>query len=151
MSIVAGKSTLADRSAYLPLEARLLRRRIAGLYEQTVTLYHAAAKEQRLLRRAGAAHDGNDVLLEAETWASDIVGYASYAARRVPVRYPAEALDSLRRLTLFDLAPVVTWYSQCGVEAPKTRLYLESMDHLRTLVIEYIERFDGMTTDQKSF
>lgn len=151
MSIVAEKTSLTDRSAYLPPKARLLRRRIAGLSEQAVALHQAAVKEQRLLRRTCAASDGSNVLLEVEAYASDIAGYASYAARRVPVRYPAEALDSLRRLTLFDLASVAAWYYQCGVEAPKMRLYLESMDHLRTLVIEYIERFDGMTTDQKSF
>lgn len=151
MSVVAETDILQDRSTYLPQEARRLRKRIADLDEQSVKLYQDAFKEQRLLARTCGAQDGAPILLEVEMFTNDIAGYASYATLRVPVRYPADALERLRRLAVFDLGPVAIWYSQCGAAAPKTRLYLESMDHLRLLTMDYIRRFDELTTDQKSF
>ncbi len=140
---------LRDRSNYLPLEAQSLRRCIAELYEESIGLYKKAAQESR--RKSQETFGGRNIWDMIGIYPDDICGLASYAKLRVPVRYPSNAVPLLKRSALFELPGVLDWLLEEGREMPKMRQYLETVDYLRLQILDYIQRFDELTIDMKSF
>ena len=139
---------LRERHKYLPFEAQALRRCIAGLYEECFGLSEKASQEG--WRRKSAA-DTTNIWDLIGMYPDDIRGYASYACLRVPVPYPPEAVPNLKSSALFELPGVLDWLLAEGLDRPKMRHYLETVDYLRLQVLDYIQRFDHLTVDQKSF
>lgn len=141
--------TSPNRDVYLPVEAQSLRRCIAELYEECLGLYKQASRENQR-RRHDAACDSNiwDLIGMCP---DDICGYANYACLRIPISYPPEAVDNLKQYALFELPGVLDWLLEEGPNRPKMRHYLETIDYLRLQVLDYIQRFDRLTIDQKSF
>lgn len=146
-----GPKHLRDRAEYLPLEAQALRRCIAELYNEVIALFRKANREQRRKSRQTPADKNSDIWELIGLYPDDICGYAQRAEMRVPVKYPAEATEDLRRASVFELPGVLDWLLTDGREMPATRQYLETVDYLRLQVIDYIQRFDHLTVDQKSF
>lgn len=141
--------TLQNRDDYLPLEAQALRRCIAEIYEECFGLYKQASQEGQRQR--------HDVISDSNIWdligmyPDDICGYANYACLRVPIAYPPEAIHNLKQYALFELPGVLDWLLNEGPNRPKMRHYLETVDYLRLQVLDYIQRFDQLTIDQKAF
>lgn len=146
-----GQSSLRDRAEYLPREAQALRRCIAELYDEVITLFRKADRERRRKSNQLPTDKNSDVWELIGLYPDDICGYAQRAEMRVPVKYPAEAFEDLKRASLFELPGVLEWLLTDGKEMPSTRRYLETVDYLRLQVIDYIQRFDHLTVDQKSF
>ena len=69
----------------------------------------------------------------------------------MPRRYPPQAVPDLTRGAVFELPGVLDWYLTAGKGSPKTRRYLETIDYLRLLTLDYIQKFDDLTVDLKSF
>jgi len=140
---------LRDRDDYLPLEAQSLRRCIAELYEECFDLSKKASQEGRR-QKSDVAHTSNiwDLI---GMYPDDIRGYASYARLRVPIPYPPEAVYNLKQYALFELPGVLDWLLKEGPNRPKMRHYLETVDYLRLQILDYIQRFDHLIIDQKSF
>ncbi len=141
--------TPRDRANYLPLEAQSLRRCIAGLYEECFSLSKKAEQEDR--RKSRAVSLRSDIWDIIDLYTDDIRGYASYARLRVPVAYPADAASHLKQSAIFEVPGVMDWLTEEGQDRPKMRHYLETVDYLRLQVLDYIQRFDHFTIDQKSF
>ena len=141
--------TLWSRDEYLPLDAQALRRCIAELYEECFGLYKQASREGQ--HRKHDATSGTDIWDLIGMYPDDICGYANYASLRVPVSYPPKAVHDLKRYALFELPGVLDWLLKEGANRPKMRHYLETIDYLRLQVLDYIQRFDHLTVDQKSF
>ena len=102
-------------------------------------------------RKKHGADDSANIWNLIELYPDDIRGYAQYAQLRVPVRYPPEAVLHLKKCALFELPGVLNWLVLEGQNRPHMRHYLETVDYLRLQVIDYIQRFDHLTVDQKSF
>ncbi len=141
--------TLQDRDDYLPLEAQSLRRCIAELYEECFDLSKKASQEGR--RRKLAATQSSNIWDLIGMYPDDIRGYAHYSCLRVPIPLPPEAVPDLKQSALFELPGVLDWLLKEGPNRPKMRHYLETVDYLRLQVLDYIQRFDHLTIDQKSF
>lgn len=141
--------SLSKRDDYLPMEAQSLRRCIAELYEECFDLAKKAAQEGRR-RKPNEAQSANvwDLI---GMYPDDIRGYASYAQKRVPIAYPPDAVHNLKQYALFELPGVLDWLLTEGPNRPKMRHYLETVDYLRLQVLDYIQRFDQLTIDQKTF
>lgn len=138
-----------ERDKYLPLEAQVLRRCIAELYEECFDLAKKAAQEGK--QRKPDAPQTINVWDLIGLYPDDIRGYASYAKRRVPISYPPEAAHNLKNFALFELPGVLDWLLREGASRPKMRHYLETVDYIRLQVLDYIQRFDHLTIDQKTF
>jgi hypothetical protein len=138
---------LPDRATYLPQEAQLLRKRIATLYDESNNLFCEARKEQDEIGFAGDC----SIIVQFETSADGIAGYASYAQLRIPIPYPSQAIDQLRLWSPYASPDVCAWFTEAVGHSPKTNLYFETLDHLRLLIIDYIENYDALTRDLKSF
>lgn len=142
-------SGLRDRAEYLPLEAQALRRCIAEIYEECFLLSKKARAEGK--RKRQELSEGENIWDLIDLYSDDIRGYAYYAQLRVPISYPDDAVPHLRKCALFELPSVLDWFIKEGPTRPHMRHYLETVDYLRLQVIDYIQRFDHLTFDQKSF
>ncbi len=98
-----------------------------------------------------APNGSEDIWDLIEMLPDDIRGYAQRAELRVPIRYPLEATSNLEQLALFEVPGVLDWLLTDGREMPKVKQYLETVDYMRLLTLDYIKRFDHLTVDQKSF
>ncbi len=100
---------------------------------------------------ADALNESEDIWDLIEMLPDDIRGYAQRAELRVPVRYPEEAAMHLKQLAIFEVPGVMAWYLANGKRFPLMCRYLEAVDYLRFLTLDYIDRFDSLTLDLKSF
>lgn len=142
---------LRDRAEYLPREAQALRHCIAELYSEVIALFRKADREQQRKARQMPGDKNSDIRELIGLYPDDICGYAQRAELRVPVKYPQEATEDLKRASLFELPGVLDWLLTEGKEMPATRQYLETVDYLRLQTLDYIQRFDHLTVDQKTF
>lgn len=138
-------NSLRDGADYLPLEAQALRRCIAEIYEECFSLSKKAEAESR--RKDRDLPEGKKIWDLIDLYRDDIRGYAQL---RVPIAYPSEAVPHLRRCALFELPGVLDWFLKEGQDRPYVRHYLETVDYLRLQVLDYIQRFDQLTIDQKT-
>ena len=81
--------------------------------------------------------------MDAELFADHVCGYASYATQRVYTKLPPEARQDLRCNSIFDMPHVERFYKKYKDTAPKLRRYLETVDYLRLLIVEYISQFEA--------
>lgn len=140
---------LRDRADYLPLEAQSLRRCIAEIYEECFSLSKKAEAEGQ--RKKQETSEGRNIWDLIDLYPDDIRGYAQYAQLRVPIAYPPDTVPHLKQCALFELPGVLEWLLKEGQNRPHMRHYLETVDYLRLQVVDYIQRFDHHTRDQKSF
>jgi hypothetical protein len=133
---------LAEKS--LSPENLLHRRHIAGLYEQIVSSFKSVLAEQRSLAKKKAWEDEDqDAFMDAELFADHVCGYASYAATCVYTKLPFEAIQQLKCNSIFDMPPVEHLYVRHEADAPYMRRYIEAVDYLRLLIVEYINQFES--------
>lgn len=150
-TVKIGPSSLPDRAEYLPREAQALRHCIAELYREVIALFRKAGREQQRKAKQMSGDKNSDITELVGLYPDDICGYAQRAEFRVPVKYPPEAKEELKRASLFELPGVLEWLLTEGKEMPATRQYLETVDYMRLQTLDYIQRFDHLTVDQKTF
>ena len=135
-------NTLAEKT--LSPESLMHRRHIAALYEQIVFSFKAVLAEQRKLCRKHAWHnEDQDAFMDAELFADRVCGYASYATQRIHTKLPSEARQELRCNSIFDMPHVERLYENHKRDAPGLRHYIETVDYLRLLIVEYINQFES--------
>ena len=74
-----------------------------------------------------------------ELFSTEIQGYAEQLKSAQLLSSPAESIDHLRRLNVFRIDYFTTWYFQNLEKYPQTKEYIEQLDHLRLLSIEFLD------------
>lgn len=80
-----------------------------------------------------------------EVFSSYVGGYASQIATRGTVLEPEHALQFLESKYLFDQPYFVDWYFSPDNTYLKIKQYVNHLDHLRLMLIEYITRYQSQT------
>ncbi len=78
-----------------------------------------------------------------EVFSSYVGGYASQIATRGTVLEPEHALKLLESKYLFDQPYFVEWYFSSDNTYLKIKQYVDHLDHLRLMLIEYITRYQN--------
>lgn len=117
------------------------RKRITNLAEQVSRQYQEMADERGQIHEWEWEGDFDFTILGLiELYSSYVGGYASQIARRGTVRNPVEAIDFLQEKSFFDEDYLVDWYFAPDNHYFKVKEYVEEVDYLRLLVIQYLRR-----------
>ncbi|MBD2609069.1 hypothetical protein H6G81_32275 [Scytonema hofmannii FACHB-248] len=113
---------------------------IIEILEQLTVDYQNTKQE----RKEVAALDPNfeeefTVLEEIELLTVDIRGYASQIKRRGWIENEQQAINQLKSMRLFDIPAIAQFYLTTGREYRQIKAYMQMLDYLRLLIIEYLQ------------
>lgn len=108
------------------------------LIKQVNLTYQATRGERRQLAQWEGDREFS-VLGEIELLTSQLQGYAGQVLTGQCPK-PADVLATLRKVKPFEIAPVAAWYLTDGEQYPQTCAYLETLDYLRLLLVEYLSQ-----------
>ncbi len=106
---------------------------------QLTQLYQDAKSErlQAALTYPGS-EDGFSIVEELELLTVDISGYARQIQATGQVKNVENAIVDLRRLNVFENVIVIQFYQVTGSDYPKLQSYIQLLDYLRLLSLEYL-------------
>jgi len=73
-----------------------------------------------------------------EIFTTDIRGYAAQIIANDNLENTQEITDNLQRLKIFDVSYFTEWYFDHESDYPQIKRYVEILNYLRLLIIEYI-------------
>ena len=76
-----------------------------------------------------------------EAYTTDIRGYAAQAVSDIVLEHPQDAVRELCKLKLSNVEYFSDWYFDFHNEYPEIKHYIEMLDYLRLLVLEYINQY----------
>lgn len=106
------------------------------LSEQLDALYQAMKTERRTIAQ-WEADQPFSILGVIELFSTDIQGYAAQILAGGAIANAATYLPHLRQLNVFQVDYFATWYFTHLDTYPQIKQYVEQLDHLRLLLIEY--------------
>lgn len=104
--------------------------------EQLDALYQAMKAERRAIDQ-WEADQPYSILGVIELFSTDIQGYAAQILAGGAIAHAADYLSHLRQLNVFRVDYFATWYFAHLDTYPQIKQYVEQLDHLRLLLIEY--------------
>jgi hypothetical protein len=113
--------------------------RITNMAEKVLAEYKGMRDERSQIDDWEWENDFYFTILGAmEIFSSYVGGYASQIATRGSVREPKNAVKLLETSRLFDQSYFVKWYFAPDNKYVKVKQYVDDLDYLRLLIIEYI-------------
>lgn len=110
---------------------------IRQILDQLVTDYQQTRSER--IQIALWEEDKNFSLLGIiEMLTDEIRGYSLQSISSGNLENFQEVLVSLQKIKLFEIPYIADWYFSLGFDFPKIKHYLETLNYLRLLVIEYL-------------
>jgi hypothetical protein len=109
---------------------------------QAVNAAYQAARQERQKLALWEEDQDFSVLGELELLTSHIQGYAGRIANGQVFESPQLEVARLQKFQAFIVPCVSEWYLTEGEQYPQLCAYLETLDHLRLLLIEQLERTD---------
>jgi hypothetical protein len=86
--------------------------------------------------------DGFSVLEELEMLTIGISGYATQIQSTGKVKNTVTAIEDLKKFNVFENAVVSQFYQDAGNNYPKIQAYIQLLDYLRLLSLEYLQSLD---------
>lgn len=119
------------------------RKRIAELLERLNEHWHTTKRERsKLWHNDEDDAQGYAVWDRLEILSADIIGYApESASENYRLKDPKKVVSHLHRLSIFNVECVMKWYPTAAEEYPKIKHYLELLDYIRLLTLDYIQRY----------
>lgn len=107
---------------------------------QLTQLYQDAKSERlQVALTYPGSEDEFSVIEELELLAVDISGYARQIQATGQVKNVENAIGDLRRFKVFGNAIVIQFYQVAGNDFPKLQSYIQLLDYLRLLSLEYLQ------------
>lgn len=125
--------------AAIHTEVELARDYISQLFQDLILYYQAAKDERKRIAEIWVSEEEFTVLEELELLTADIRGYASQFKVYGRVSEPAAAATKLHKMRILDTPAVAQWYFNSSKDYLKMKFYIQMLDYLRLLVLEYIE------------
>lgn len=108
------------------------------LIKQINLAYQAMRDERRQLAQWESDREFS-VLGEIELLTSHLQGHAGQVLTG-QCEKPDNVLAALQKTMPFEIAPIFDWYLTNGEQYPQICDYLETLDYLRLLLVEYLSR-----------
>jgi hypothetical protein len=109
---------------------------------QAVNAAYQAARQERQQLALWEEDQDFSILGELELLTSHIQGYAGRIANGQIFESPYLEVARLQKLQAFTVPCVSEWYLTEEDQYPQICAYLETLDHLRLLLIEQLEQTD---------
>lgn len=113
---------------------------ISKVLNELVIDYKNTREERRKLVHWEESKDFS-ILGEIEILTDNIRGYASQLTSNSTIENPQESIEQLKRIQIFNISDFVEWYFTYDTEYPQLKNYIEKLNYLRLLIIEYISQY----------
>jgi hypothetical protein len=105
-----------------------------------LTKLHQEAKSERIKAAADLVpEEGFSVLEELEMLTVSISGYATQIQATGKVKNTEKAIGDLRQFSVFENPVISQFYQAAGNDYPKLQAYIQLLDYLRLLSLEYLQ------------
>ncbi|MGH8000191.1 MAG: hypothetical protein ACREPR_12345, partial [Brasilonema sp.] len=120
-----------------PKNAKTIKDYIVVLLKQLLLDYQQTRAERQKLELWEEPKDFT-ILGVIEMFTTDIRGYASQVMNHDILENPQEIVENLQKLQIFNISYVAEWYFTAEDSYPLIKHYIEKLNYLRLLIIEYI-------------
>ncbi|MEA5602726.1 MAG: hypothetical protein RMZ41_007155 [Nostoc sp. DedVER02] len=110
---------------------------IEQILNQLLSDYQKTKKERHQIALWEESQDFT-VLGVIEVFTSDIRGYAFQVVANDSLENNQEVVENLRKLKIFEIPYFAQWYFSTESDYPQIKRYIETLNYLRLLIIEYI-------------
>ncbi|MBO3459535.1 hypothetical protein G7B40_033435 [Aetokthonos hydrillicola Thurmond2011] len=117
---------------------------IIRVLNQLLIDYKNTREERRKLMHWEELKDFS-ILGEIEIFTTDIRGYASQITTNNFLENPQKTVEKLKRIQIFSNSNFEEWYFSSENEYPQLKNYIEKINYLRLLLIEYISQYNLIT------
>ncbi|WP_341734402.1 hypothetical protein [Microcoleus sp. EPA2] len=113
---------------------------VALLLEQLTIADRDSSQERKAIAKQYPGSEQEFALLEElELLTVNIRGYASIIKLTGGVENVRDAIQQLSQLSVFNVPIVARFYVEQRSPYPQTKMYLQLLDYLRLLVLEYLQ------------
>jgi hypothetical protein len=110
---------------------------------QLMTLYQDSKLERKQVTTdCPGSDDEFSILEELEMLTIAISGYATQIQSTETIKNTVKAIVDLQKLNVFENAVVSQFYQDAGSDYPKLQAYIQLLDYLRLLSLEYLQSVD---------
>lgn len=120
-----------------PKNAKTIKDYIVVLLKQLLLDYQQTRAERQKLELWEEPKDFT-ILGVIEMFTTDIRGYASQVMNHDVLENSQEIIEKLQKLQIFNISYVAEWYFTAEDNYPLIKRYIEKLNYLRLLIIEYI-------------
>lgn len=124
----------------LPNNSNTSKEYINKVLNQLLIDYKNTREERRKLLNWEESKDFS-ILGEIEIFTDSIRGYASQLTTDSTIENPQESIEKLKQIQIFNISEFVKWYFTYDTEYPQLKNYIEKLNYLRLLIIEYITQY----------
>lgn len=124
----------------ITLENReLIKNKIIQVLEQLIINEENCTEEKKQLAvNFYSSEDDFNLLEEIELLTTDIRGYACQIKAQDSINSEEIALSKLQKMRIFNLPNIGEFYFNNQLNFPQLKNYLQMLDYLRLLIIEYL-------------
>lgn len=113
---------------------------VAWLLEELTIAYQNSSQERKAIAKQYPGSEEEFALLEElELLTVNIRGYASQIKLTGEVENCQKAINELPQLSVFNVPIVARFYVEQRSPYPQTKMYIQLLDYLRLLVLEYLQ------------
>ncbi|BAY60832.1 hypothetical protein NIES22_08920 [Calothrix brevissima NIES-22] len=135
------------KESNIPKKSQMAKQYITNVLQQLLIDYKNTRDERRQIAIWEESQDFS-ILGEIEIFATDIEGYASQVIANDDLEQYQEMMQKLTKMHIFDIAYFADWYFAEESQFPQIKLYIEKLNYLRLLVIEYINDAIALQSQQ---
>ncbi|AFY33553.1 hypothetical protein [Calothrix sp. PCC 7507] len=110
---------------------------IGKVLQQLLINYKNTREERRQISIWEESKDFS-ILGEIEIFTTDVEGYASQVIANDDLENYQDIIQKLTKMNIFDISYFADWYFSEESYFPHVKLYIEKLNYLRLLIIEYI-------------
>lgn len=118
-------------------QAKTAKDYIERIFQQLLTNYQETKAERHQIALWEESQEFT-ILGVIEMFTTDIRGYASQVIASDNLENKQEIVDNLDRLKIFDIPYFAAWNFSHESDYPQIKRYVETLNYLRLLIIEYI-------------
>jgi hypothetical protein len=115
-----------------------------GLLSEQLDLLYQATREEQIAIARWEEDQNFSILGVIELFATEIQGYVEQIRLNHFVDPIVQSVNYLRQLNVFKIDYFAKWYMDNWEKYPQTKQYIDQLDHLRLLVLEYFNHQSSM-------
>lgn len=124
----------------IPKNSQTAKNYIGKLLKHLLSDYKNTREERRVI---GLWEESKDfsILGEIEIFTTDIEGCASQVMTNDRLENSQDIIKKLTKINIFDISCFADWYFSEESQFPQVKIYIEKLNYLRLLIIEYVSLY----------
>lgn len=125
----------------IPKNSQTAKSYIGKVLKHLLSDYKNTREERRKISLWEESQDFS-ILGEIEIFTTDIEGCASQVMANNELENSQDIIKKLTKINIFDISYFADWYFCEESQFPQVKLYIEKLNYLRLLIIEYISLYE---------